>query len=181
LRLLGIGRCREKRAWAFPARDGERQLIGIAIRSDSGKKYMVPGSKQGLFIPADREKYNQLLICEGASDTAAALDLGFDAVGRPNCRLGTEMLVALCGRYQPRRVAIVADRDPPRTDGHSQGEDGARELADRLAQIHIDVRVILPPAPIKDLRAWKVAGANREAVLAAIDAAPQWRPSGPRA
>jgi hypothetical protein len=179
--MLDIGRCPEKNAWVFPTRDGEGQLIGIAIRSDSGKKYMVPGSRQGLFIPSSLEKFNQLLVCEGASDTAAALDFGFGAVGRPNCRLGAQMLVTLCGHYQPQRIVIVADRDPPRTDGLSEGEDGARELADRLALIHIDVRIILPPAPIKDLRAWRVAGANREAVLAAIDAAPEWRPFGPRA
>src|SRR6516162_4322057 len=39
------------RAWAFPMKDGHERTVGIRLRSVDGKKWAVPGSHAGLFIP----------------------------------------------------------------------------------------------------------------------------------
>jgi len=61
------------------------KIIGIRRRLPNGRKISLTSSKTGLFIPADLSPEGLLLICEGPTDTAAALDLGFAAIGRPNC------------------------------------------------------------------------------------------------
>ena len=67
-------------------------------------------------------------------------------------------------------VAVVSDRD----DG-GQGQEGAAELARKLALAVRRVRVIQPPDEVKDARAWRNAGATRSDVLDAIAAAPPVR------
>jgi hypothetical protein len=61
---------------------------------------------------------------------------------------------------------VVGDRD-----GHGRGQDGAHSLARDLALFCRQVRVVLPPAGIKDARAWLNAGATRDDVIAAVRAA----------
>jgi hypothetical protein len=62
-------------------------------------------------------------------------------------------------------VVIVADADAP-------GQRGAENLASVLLAYCPAVRVIVPPAGVKDLREWKRRGATHADVQAAIDAAP---------
>lgn len=140
-------------AWAFPMRSGAGDVVGIRLRADNGRKWAVTGSRQGLFLPVVWPESTQVaLICEGPTDTAAALSIGFQAIGRPSC-LGCEGMVAeTCKRVTIRRVVIVADNDGP-------GRDGARKLADSLK---IPWKIIVPAA--KDLRAWVQAGATKELV-----------------
>jgi len=106
-----------------------------------------------------------LLIAEGATDTAALLDLGFNAVGRPSCTGGVKLLVELVKRLVALEVVIVADADVP-------GQRGANNLAAVLVAYSPAVRIITPPAGVKDARSWKQAGATSADVQAAIDAAP---------
>jgi 5S rRNA maturation endonuclease (ribonuclease M5) len=54
-----------------------------------------------------------VLICEGPSDTAALLDLGFSAVGRPSCNGGRKLLVELVQQRKPSSIVIVSDNDSP--------------------------------------------------------------------
>ncbi len=80
LKRLGIGQ--NYSGFTFPMSDASGQIIGIRVRYPSGVKAAEQGSKQGLFIPAELPTDEALLlICEGPTDTAAALDLGFAAVG----------------------------------------------------------------------------------------------------
>ena len=72
------------RAWAFPMRDGYGEILGIRLRSESGQKWAVTGSRQGIFLPISRLE-STVWICEGPTDTAAALTLGLSALGRPSC------------------------------------------------------------------------------------------------
>jgi phage/plasmid primase-like uncharacterized protein len=148
---------------------GDGDICGIRLRGADGRKWAVKGSRQGLFIPeclnncADR-----LLICEGPTDTAALLDLGFDAVGRPSCNGGNRCVLGLVlsdGRLVPREVVIVADSDEP-------GQRGAWKLATTLVAYVSRVRIIEPPGGIKDARQWVQSGATRYDVEAAIDEAP---------
>lgn len=146
LRQLGIGF--SAGSYTFPMSDERGNIIGIRRRFEDGRKSGVTGSKNGLFIPAGIENAPQLVICEGPTDCAAALDLGYAAIGRPSCNSKVAMTV----RYVRRRpVIIVADRD-------TAGIRGAQKLTDALLQNGSDVRIILPPLAYKDLRQWKESG-----------------------
>lgn len=148
-------------AFAFPMRDGAGAVVGIRLRSRDGHKWAVRGSREGLFYsPALAPGGEPLVICEGPTDTAAALTLGLQAVGRPSCSGGTEALAALCKRLAVRRVVMLADCDAPhrRPDGSTwyPGRDGAQAFARTLRRLWC---MVLPPA--KDVRAWLHAGATR--------------------
>lgn len=153
--------CPERRAWAFPMHDGRRQVVGIRLRADDGRKFALPGSHAGAFIPSGLHSRSPLLICEGPTDTAAALTLGFQALGRPSCSGATEIVCDLLQAGRRRDVVIVADADGP-------GRYGAHRLADRLVGLCRYVKVITA-APHKDLRQWLVSGASPGAVRVRID------------
>ena len=109
-------------------------------------------SKTGLFIPTGLSPEGILLICEGPTDTAAALDLGFPAIGRPNCNSKVEMTAEI---VKGKDVVIIGDND----DG---GRAGAERLSDTLVLYCKDVRIVYPPEGIKDLRDWLKAGLTEE-------------------
>jgi hypothetical protein len=161
---LGIGWALAHRAWTFPMIDTAGAVLGVRLRCPDGRKLSVKGGKEGLFIPAALDG-GRLLIAEGPTDTAALLDLGFSAVGRPSCAGGVRLLVELVKRLAVPEMVIVADSDPP-------GQRGANNLAAVLLAYCCAVRIIRPPDGIKDARGWKRAGATAADVQAAIDAAP---------
>jgi hypothetical protein len=148
-------------AFAFPMRDGAGSVCGIRLRDFEGRKWAVRGSHEGLFYDPGLSTCDDLVVCEGPTDTAAALSLGLQAVGRPACTGGVEALVVLAWRLRVRHVTIVADRDAPhrRPDGTAwyPGREGAEALARRIRRRW---RMVLPPA--KDFRAWLHAGATRK-------------------
>ena len=147
-------------AWAFPMRDGGGKVVGIRLRAEDGRKWAVRGSREGLFYPERPPVDHTAVICEGPTDTAAALTLGLWAVGRPSCTGGVPALKALCRRLAIRFTVVVGDNDPPkaRPGGHWQpGFEGARKLT---AALGIRWKLLIPPA--KDLRAWVKAGATHE-------------------
>jgi DNA primase len=164
LRRLGIGWSKDHKAWTFPMGDARGRVTGIRLRLPSGRKLSIKGSKEGLFLPDDLHAGGRLLIAEGPTDTAALLDLGFDAVGRPSCTGGTKHIVALAKRLKPVEIAIVADGDGP-------GQRGADRLAVALLAYVPIVRVVIPPPGVKDARDWKRAGATAADVHLAIGAA----------
>lgn len=154
-------------AWAFPMFDAERRIIGIRIRDESGKKWALRGSRNGLFIPL-LGLTSELYIVEGPTDTAAALTLGKYALGRPNNSACVELIVEFVNTHpQIRRVIIVSDNDQRRCPKCKRveeddsietcpddrmkfvrpGWDGARKLQDELK---LDSTIWIPPA--KDLR-----------------------------
>ena len=147
-------------AWAFPMRDGDGRVCGVRLRSYEGRKWAVGGSREGLFYAPDLAPGEELVVCEGPTDTAAALSLGLPAVGRPSCAGGAEAFGALVRRLRVKKITVVADHDAPhsRPDGSVwyPGRDGARALAKGLRRMW---RLVLPPA--KDMRAWFHEGATR--------------------
>lgn len=156
--------CTGRGCWSFPMRDADGSMVGIRLRTAGGFKYAVSGSRQGIFVPQDPFPPNRLLIAEGPTDTAALLDLGFAAVGRPSCTGGAKLLVTLVRRLKTESAVIVADADEP-------GIRGAVGLAGILVAYVRDVRVIRPPDGIKDARAWKIAGAGAAELEDVINAA----------
>ena len=121
LRRLGIGWSAKHRAWAFPMQDVAGNVLGIRLRLPSGRKLSVHGGREGLFLPTLTTDHwpptTMLLIAEGPTDTAALLDLGFLAVGRPSCTGGVRLLGELVRKLKPEGVVIVADADAPGNAG----------------------------------------------------------------
>jgi DNA primase len=141
--------------------DAAGNVIGIRRRFPNGSKVSIKGGKTGLFAPAGLDGSSPLLVCEGPTDTAAALDLGFDAIGRPNCNSRIEMTAALA---RSRAIAIVSDND-------GVGRAGSKRLAGILSLVCPSVRIIHPPEGIKDLRQWLRAGLNSESLRQIIEEA----------
>lgn len=145
--------------YTFPMRDGRGRVIGIQLRTKDGKKLAVRGSRNGLLFDPAAKTADVTLITEGQSDTAAALTLGFEAIGIPGVMQGVDYLLTALNLRCARDVVVVADRD-------DAGIGGARALVVRLRDAGIPARVVFPSAPHKDLRAWLQAGATAEAARA---------------
>ena len=134
-------------AWAFPMRDGYGNIVGIRLRNDKGK-FAVRGSRQGIFL-ADVRPQKTLFVCEGPTDTAAAVELGLFAVGRPNCCCGGPDIRVYARVHECSRVVVVADNDKP-------GLDGARKVG---SEVKLPLAIYVPPA--KDLREFVRLGGTR--------------------
>lgn len=163
---LRIGRCGA--AATFPMCDARGRVIGVRKRLPGGQKFAVKGGRQGLFIPVGAWQADPLWIAEGPTDTAALLQLGFHAIGRPSCDSGVDLIERFVRLRRVQRVVVVADRD-------GVGRRGAQRLARELAVICDDVRVIDPPRDLKDAREAVLAGAPaREFRDMAAQAEPLW-------
>jgi len=152
-------------AWTFPMHDSQRRMVGVRRRFQSGKKVSLTGTHTGLFLPKS-DSNRTLLIIEGESDLCAALDLGFDAVGRPSCSAGTEYIKEYL-RFK-RNVVIVSDNDSPkkRPDGKLfyPGQEGALRLSKAIFLLTKSVTIIKPPKH-KDLRSWFNAGCTQKDII----------------
>lgn len=151
LRRLGMGY--DGLNWSFPMFNERRQVVGIKLRPPVGRKFCVPGSHLGINWPKELAGKGPCLVCEGETDTGAALDMGFDAVGRPSCSGGVEIVAEFLRRSRYEEVWIFADRDTP-------GIEGADRLAGILTGIVRRLKVIHCPQN-KDIRSWYNAGATR--------------------
>ena len=134
-------------AWAFPMCDGHGNVVGIRLRNERGK-FAVRGSKQGIFL-ANIPTQKTLFVCEGPTDTAAAVELGLFAVGRPNCCCGGAEIKVYARRHECSRVAVISDNDKP-------GLDGARKVG---GELKLPFAIYVPPA--KDVREFVRLGGTR--------------------
>lgn len=165
---LMLGWSEEHGAYTFPMRDGDGTIIGIRTRYRNGEKRAIRGSQNGLFIPRG-EPNGELWICEGPTDCAALLTVGFYAIGRPSNTAGHDQLVRYCQRHPKcRDVVILADRDAkPVTEQATMM--AARELAASLKKLGKRVKMIRPRRGIKDVREWINRGANAKTLRAVVD------------
>lgn len=154
LDILGVGYSATKDAFAFPMTRHGKRFLGIRYRTKDGSKFAQKGSKQGLFVPDSFTLSKAVVICEGPTDTAAMLDLGFNAIGRPSCNGGDRLVKELT---QNNPVAILADSD-------EAGMFGAKMLAKKLSRA-----VVIQPPNHKDARDWVASGATRGEVLQLIE------------
>ena len=161
LRALGACWAWPHEAWGFPMFDGAENFAGLRLRSDEGEKWALRGGRQGIFIPS-MELQGEVLVVEGPTDAAAAVSLGFYAIGRPSCTGGVREIALLCRRIGIRRLSVLADHDGP-------GVSGARAFC---GQIGLLARLVVTPA--KDLREWVLNGGTRQAVEACLTAA-NWK------
>jgi len=120
-----------------------------SVHKDRGEGYiheLVPGAfkppgKSSPLPPSDLP----VLVVEGATDTAAAMDLGFVAVGRPSASGGIRQLGHL---LHGRTVVVVGENDA------GAGITGMEKTFEHLRVGLADVTKILPPPDSKDLRDW---------------------------
>jgi hypothetical protein len=159
-------------AFTFPMRNAEGHVIGIRRRFPNGKKICVTGSQNGLFIPDERTGINPLLITEGNSDCAAALDFGFDAIGRPSCCGGVDLIRRYIHKLGYSRVIVIPDNDT-KVDGTNPGLAGGYKLARALRLYCPDIRVVVPPAEYNDLRCWAYLSLTLSDLQDRIEAAPK--------
>jgi hypothetical protein len=164
------GKCESERyAWSFPMSDVDGRVQGVRLRFTAcGHKSAIKGGHEGLFIPRDLDFSGRIFICEGPTDTAALLDLGLSAIGRPSCRGAVAMTAELLKSRRVGELVIFADRDPA-------GQGGAVALAGRARLFCPIVRIIAPPEGVKDARQWKQSGATAADVQSLVAAAPAFR------
>jgi hypothetical protein len=165
LAMVGAAWAEPHKAWAFPMCDGYGNVVGIRLRNERGK-FAVRGSRQGIFTArcgltapdnlaangAQRAARPTLFVCEGPTDTAAAVDIGLFAVGRPNCCCGGPEIRIYARRHDISRVVVISDNDKP-------GLDGARKVG---GELRVPFAVYLPPA--KDLREFVRLGGTRDMI-----------------
>lgn len=165
------------KAVAFPMRDATGEVTGIRYRKlKTGDKWSMKGSKDGLFMLTNLEESisstlithtsslahseNELVICEGPTDTLAAGACGIWAVGRSSCTSGTRVINEFIVRHKVKRVTIAADDDKlhTRPDGTTwkPGLEGAKRLQRDLI---VPSRIVFPAPGFKDLREWYMKGA----------------------
>ncbi len=157
--------------WCFPECDSSGRVIGITRRWKDGTKKAVKGGSRGLTIP-DRwqEREGAVMLPEGASDTLALTALGLPAIGRPSNTGGVKELIELLTPIPAERPIIVLGEWDPKEDGKWPGRDGAKSIADQLANaLSRPVSWALPPDHAKDVRTWIV-----EIKKPAIDCSDEW-------
>ena len=162
---LRLGWSRPDHAWTFPLSTADGVVVGLNRRFMSGDKRVRRGDAIGLYLPSnlpDTLEGKTLLVTEGGTDTGAALDCGFEAVGRFSCGTGANDLMKLVRQRRPASVVIVADADGP-------GRSGAERLADSLVPRVAVLKLVEPPT--RDLRAWLNLGATTADLRDLINAA----------
>jgi P4 family phage/plasmid primase-like protien len=124
----------------------EGQLSGVAALADNG---------------------GPVVVVEGMTDTAAAMDLGFNAVGRPSNLACMDMLEGL---LRGRSKVIIVGENDRKEDGKEPGKEGMLGAFQTLRRVCREVIMVMPPEHIKDLRAWKVKyGLTRDGFLEYVE------------
>lgn len=175
---LGVTQWPSGQCWTFPERDDAGLVIGLQYRQwGTGRKWQLAGGRRGLVYGADYlDSPGPVHVVEGATDTAAAIDRNWSAVGRPSCTGGLWYLVPMLRRAN-RPVVVWGERDRKRHQDLAEavrrrhnpkcrgcrlcwpGLAGARHVAAELRQATgLRVTVRLPGA--KDLRATAIAAVN---------------------
>ncbi|MFA7238089.1 MAG: AAA family ATPase [Phycisphaeraceae bacterium] len=177
LRRLRVGWLADQSAFTFPMRNASGKVVGIRTRYADGRKAAVRGSANGLFIPADLCGDGALHVCEGPTDCAALIDMGLAAIGRPSNSAGEDLIVGYVRQHPRDSIVIFADRDTkPSTAAATIS--AAERLTRRLIPIVGSVRIVQPPEPFKDVRAWRLDGAMVDDVDALVEATPSRGPAG---
>lgn len=201
LKRVGIGYADDFGCVSFPMYDGSQKPVGIRLRHDDGRKLCVPGSRNGLFIPEDYDvpkvppalvKGDEhpllLMMPEGPTDTAAAMDFGFRAIGRPNDKGGADYALDLLRSGDKQEVVIVADYDREKFadafggecqrvkrlktgEPHFPGYEGALTIAQTILPVCGTLKLIQPPDKHKDLREYLRDDGSDKELFAAIASA----------
>lgn len=102
-----------------------------------------------------------VLIVEGFSDTAAALDIGFDVIGRASNLSDTKELMKM--PIGDRIIWVIGENDK-KENGDWPGRTGVDKVAAELKHMCTIIRVY-PPTGVKDLRAWVQGGLTHDELV----------------
>lgn len=173
LTAMGVGF--DGSAWTFPQWDASRVVIGIQRRFRNGKKRYIPDSNVGLIFGKNWNMDDgPIFLPEGASDVAALMTMGLNAVGRPSNIAGAELIAELLRPIPKNRLVVVLAENDRKTaddlsnkaksrhtidcEGCSQcwpGRYGAIETAKKLsAALERPIHYAFPPDGAKDVREW---------------------------
>ena len=97
-----------------------------------------------------------LLIVEGMTDVAAALDIDMVAVGRPS---STGCLDKLSQLIAGRDVVVLGENDA------GAGKEGMEKAFEVLRPASKTISMLMPPEGIKDLRQWITQGVSQDMFL----------------
>ncbi|KKK85355.1 hypothetical protein LCGC14_2774130, partial [marine sediment metagenome] len=97
-----------------------------------------------------------ILIVEGASDVAAAMDLGLVAIGRPS---SSGCLDKLSQLVAGRDIIVLGENDA------GAGIEGMEKTFETLLPYAKTSVKLTPPDGVKDLRQWAATGISQKAVL----------------
>lgn len=153
---LNVGWHPHKRYWSFPERDGGGKTIGINARYVDGSKKRLFGSSAGLtYADIWDAADGPILLVEGGSDTAAAMTIGLNVVGRPSNNGGVNLLADLLVETPiDREIVVIGERDQ-KVNGRWPGREGAVSTAKQLAEtLERPIVWALPPDDAKDARVW---------------------------
>jgi uncharacterized protein (DUF2126 family) len=173
LKKLGVGFATDlgPPCWTFPEKNEDGLVVGITRRlvtpQDGKSKLFCKGSRRGLTFCDDWDaRPGCIFLVEGASDVAAALSLGVNAIGRPNNTGGVEMLAKLLRRTD-RKIIVMGENDKKDTSTMNPQHDpnckccarcwpggwGARQTARELSKrLGRRIGVVFPRKKFKDLR-----------------------------
>lgn len=152
-----------KDRWAIDERDAQGEVIGTAYRFPDGRKGFQKGGRRGLIYshPLAASAGQPVFVCEGASDTAAVIGLGLEAVGVPMAGQCGETLTEL---LRGRRIVIIRDAD-------TAGTNGTERLVRATQSSCESVKVIDPPLKAKDAREAILKGATAQDFLESVEQA----------
>jgi putative DNA primase/helicase len=98
-----------------------------------------------------------IIIVEGASDVAAALDLGFVAIGRPSAEGGLQILSKM--PLSGKEIWVIGENDA------GAGKAGMEKAFAILSSMSDKICRIMPPEGIKDLREWLRCGLTQKQLI----------------
>jgi len=146
LTALCVGYAQDYEAFSFPMREPNGNTCGIRLRRYDGSNLAVRGSRAGLFFVPGRLNGKFLLICEGPSDTAALLSMGYGSViGHPKCGGASDRVVTVCRWLRPAIALLIPEAG-------ELGRIGAEVLASGLKLIVPQTTTVILPNGCKDVR-----------------------------
>lgn len=133
-----------------------RAVICIRVKSTRpvgfGFLHVLRSGKSTASTSALIDNGGPIVVVEGMTDTAAARDLGFTAVGRPSNLACLDELGDLLRSNRP--IWIIGENDK-KSDNREPGREGMLAAFHAARKGCRDVLMCMPPIEFKDLRAWK--------------------------
>ena len=145
------------------------QMVGIRYRHLDGSKLSLKGSRSGLIIPTNLRQRETLFVAEGVTDTAAALTIGLNVIGRPSCKGFEDEIARVVRSLNSSSVVVI--RDMGRVDSETSQRnswEGADRLAKHVARV-CQTKLYTPPAPARDLREAVRNGLTAEKVYETLE------------
>jgi len=144
LRDMGAGY--KDDVWYFPMYNANKEMIGLKKRNLKGQKWCEKHSRMGVYLSKSFMGNKPVYVFEGESDTATALGLGLNAIGRASDGTSKDILVKLLNDCPD--IMIVSDYD-----SHGSGYKQSQSLAGKLNRCDRYVSIAMNRS-YKDFREW---------------------------